>query len=208
MLKSEPMRRCSLNECHGACCLHGAWVDRVEIKDILAHADQISPHMPKGTADPANWFDERRDRDKYAISGEVGHTTVLPDADHYGETACIFLRRDFKCALQTAADEGQLHPWRFKPFYCILHPLDLDAEGRITLDETELMLAEPGSCLRPAEKFTPLIETFAVELRYLLGEKGYRKLKVSSPETHDDKLCANCQSPKNAQSRNSTPPPQ
>jgi len=180
LLKSEPMRRCTLDECHGACCLYGAWVDRVEIDDILSHSSLIAPHMPSGVTDHQDWFDGRRDTDEYATSGEVGHTTVLPDPDHYGETACIFLRCDYKCALQTAANEGQLHPWRFKPFYCILHPLDLDEQGRITLDEIDLMLAESGSCLRPAEETIPLIDTFAEELRYLLGEKGYRKLKTET----------------------------
>ena len=178
LLKSEPMLRCTLGECHGACCLHGAWVDQVEIEDILAHAKLIMPQMPEAVADPQDWFDDRHDTDKFALSGEVGHTTVLPENNHYGETACVFLRSDFKCALQTAAVEGELHPWRFKPFYCILHPLDLDEKGRITLDETDLMLNEPGSCLRPAENSTPLVETFAEELQYLLGEKGYRQLKT------------------------------
>ena len=180
LLKSEPMRRCTLGECQGACCLHGAWVDQVEIKDILSHSKLIIPQMPEGVADPQDWFDDRHDTDKFSISGEVGHTTVLPDADHYGGTACIFLRDDYKCALQTAAVEGDLHPWRLKPFYCILHPLDLDEKGRITLDETDLMLNEPGSCLRPTEKSTPLVETFAKELAYLLGEKGYRQLKTKN----------------------------
>ena len=64
-----------------------------------------------------------------------------------------------------------MHPWRFKPFYCILHPLDLDEEGRITLDDTQLMLAEPGSCLRPADQPIPLVETFEPELRYLLAKQ-------------------------------------
>ncbi|MFC1997138.1 DUF3109 family protein [Chloroflexota bacterium] len=178
LLKSEPVRRCMLDECHAACCLHGAWVDQIEIKDILSHADLIGPHMRLELADPSEWFDERREADQHAISGEVGHTTVLPAPEHYGGTACIFLRSDHKCALQTAADVGLLHPWRFKPFYCILHPLDLDDQGRITLDDTDLMLAELGSCLRPEKQPIPLIETFADELRYLLGEKGYRQLKT------------------------------
>jgi hypothetical protein len=169
------MRRCRLDECHGACCLYGAWVDQVEIQDILANAQLITPHMPEGAADPEDWFDERCENDKHTLSGEVGHTTVLPAPDHYGGTACIFLRGDDKCALQTAAIEGQLHPWRFKPFYCILHPLDLDEDGRITLDETGVMLDEPGSCLRPTEKSIPLMDTFAEELRYLLGEEAYRQ---------------------------------
>ena len=177
MLQSETLRRCRLDECQAACCLHGAWIDRVEIKDILNHADLIAPHMPAGAADPTDWFDGRRETDPYALSGEVGHTTVLPALDHYGGTACVFLRPDHKCALQTAADGAGLHPWRFKPFYCILHPLDLDEQGRITLDETEHILAEPGSCLRLAIHPIPLIEIFAPELRYLLGEKAYRQLK-------------------------------
>ena len=179
LLKSEPMQRCQLGECRAACCLHGAWVDLAEIRDIRAHANLIAPHMPAGATQVEDWFDERREPDEFSISGEVGHTAVRVDPDHYGGTACIFLRSDYKCALQVAAtSQEDQHPWRFKPFYCILHPLDLDEQGRITLDETELLLAEPGSCLRPAEIPIPLIETFAEELRYLLGEKRYQQLKT------------------------------
>ena len=177
MLESEPMRRCELGECRGACCLHGAWVDQLEMQDILDHVKLIAVHMPPEHTDPAGWFDGRREKDEFALSGMVEHTTVLPDDEHYGGTACIFLRSDFKCALQVAADEMDSHPWRFKPFYCILHPLDLDDQGRITLDQTELMLNEPGSCLRPAEEPIPLLETFADELEYLLGEKRFKQLK-------------------------------
>ena len=90
MLKSEPLRRCRLDECRAACCLHGAWVDQVEIKDILSHADLIAPHMLAPAVAPSDWFDERQETDQYAISGEVGHTTILSVPDHYGGTACIF----------------------------------------------------------------------------------------------------------------------
>ena len=176
LLKSEPLRRCGLGECRGACCLHGAWVDQLEMREILANVELIAAHMPPENADPADWFDGRQEPDEYALSGVVEHTTVLPDADHYGKTACIFLRHDFKCALQVAADKDGLHPWRFKPFYCILHPLYLDEQGRITLDETEVLLNEPGSCLRPADELIPLVETFAEELEYLLGEKRFKQL--------------------------------
>jgi hypothetical protein len=86
------------------------------------------------------------------------------------------MREDYQCALQTAADQANKHPWRFKPFYCILHPLDLDDHGRITLDEIHLLLAEPASCLRPDKKHIPLKETFSEELDYLLGkEKSSKK---------------------------------
>jgi hypothetical protein len=179
LLESEPLRRCQLDECHAACCLHGAWVDLVEIKDIRSHANMIAAHMPMGVMDPGGWFDDRIKTAPHAISGQVGHTTVLSAPGHYGGTACIFLRGDHKCALQATAIQAHLHPWRFKPFYCILHPLDLDELGRITLDDTNLMLSEPGSCLRQAQHPIPLIDTFAEELRYLLGEKNYQKLNSS-----------------------------
>ena len=170
------MQRCTLSECRAACCLHGVWIDRLEAQDIRLNASQIIPYLEPENQDPDDWFDEREEPDEYALSGWAVHSTVIPDSEHYGETACIFLRRDYKCALQAAAGAAGMHAWRFKPFYCILHPLDLDEEGRITLDETHLMLSEPGSCLRPADHPIPLLETFEPELRYLLGEKGYQRL--------------------------------
>ncbi len=176
LLRAEPMRRCMLGECQAACCLHGVWIDRLEAQDIQQHADLILPHMPADCRDPLDWFDGREEPDEHATSGFTVHSTVLPAPEHYGETACIFLRSDHKCALQVAADANGLHPWRFKPFYCILHPLDLDEQGRITLDETDLMIAEEGSCLRACEEQIPLLETFEPELRYLLGEKAYQAL--------------------------------
>jgi hypothetical protein len=39
------------------------------------------------------------------------------------------------------------------------------------------MLEEEGSCLRPADSPIPLIDTFEPELHYLLGEKGYARLR-------------------------------
>lgn len=169
MNQAEPMQRCKLSECRGACCLHGVWLDLAEQADLLAHAASIAPHMPPALRDPSAWFNGERDADPFAPSGEVVHSNVLPDPTHYGGTACVFLRDDFKCALQVAGQAVGMHPWRFKPFYCVLHPLDLDEQGRITLDETSALLAEEGSCLRSAEMPIPLAETFAPELDYLFG---------------------------------------
>jgi hypothetical protein len=183
LLCSEPMRRCTLGECRAACCLHGVWIDRLEAREIQANTELIAAHMDPANRDPGDWFDGREEPDENAISGWTVHSTVLPNPDHYGETACIFLRKDHLCALQVAAEAGGMHPWHIKPFYCILHPLDLDEEGRITLDETRLMLAEPGSCLRPAEQPISLLETFAPELGYLLGETANRRLLQAKKDT-------------------------
>ena len=113
--------------------------------------------------------------DAFTPSGEVVHTRVLSSPDHYGVTACVFLRRDHKCALQVAGERAGFHPWRFKPFYCVLHPLDLDDDGRITLDETVALLEEPASCLRASEQAVSLLEIFAQELRYLMGDEEYQR---------------------------------
>ncbi|HWQ46133.1 MAG TPA: DUF3109 family protein [Longilinea sp.] len=177
LLLSEPMQRCVLSECKGACCLHGVWADHLEAQTILSNAALISPHMPPENADPAFWFDGTTDEDEFSPSGRVLHSTVVEAPEHYGSTACIFLCSDHKCALQVAAVAANLHPWQFKPFYCILHPLDLDEQGRITLDETKLLLEEEGSCLRPAPKPIPLLITFEPELRYLLGNPAYQVLR-------------------------------
>ena len=182
MFQSEPLRRCALKECKAACCLHGVWVDKAEVNDILNHQALIAPHMPVDLKDPAQWFDGRQEDDVHTLSGVVEHTTVLPASDHYGGTACIFLRSDHKCALQVAAEVNGLHPWRFKPFYCILHPLDFDEQGRITLDETDNLLAEPASCVRKATQSVPLVETFGEELNYLFGKDNLRKLIQETKE--------------------------
>ncbi|MCJ7622372.1 MAG: hypothetical protein MUO76_02630 [Anaerolineaceae bacterium] len=176
LLKAEPMQRCTLGKCFAACCLHGVWIDRLEADDLLENAGLIKPHLPEELQSPSLWFDGRVEADKHSISGEVLHSSVLPSEDHYGATACVFLRKDHKCALQVAGTEASLHPWRFKPFYCILHPLDLDENGLITIDETKLLLDEPASCLRTSEKHIPLIITFEAELRYLVGNRAYERL--------------------------------
>jgi len=173
------MRRCTLDDCHGACCMYGVWVDTLEMENILKQAELIIPHMPSGATDPAGWFDGRQEADKFSASRQVVHSSVVLDEIQDSSTACIFLRKDYKCALQVAADSNGYHPWHFKPFYCILHPLDLDELGRVTLDETQILLAEKGSCLRPAEHPVTLLEIFEPELRYLMGEEAYRKALTS-----------------------------
>jgi len=165
------VERCDWPNCRAACCIYGAWVDKLHAKDILKHARDIIPHMDPDHQSPDSWFDGQEEPDDHALSGIVVHTTILPNPDHYGGTSCIFLRKDFKCALQVAAQASGQHQWRFKPFYCVLHPLDLDEQGRITLDEIKLLVKEPASCLRSTHQSIPLQDTFQPELEYLLGKQ-------------------------------------
>lgn len=177
LLESEPMQRCKLRQCRAACCLHGVWVGVLEAEKILQSAYQIIPYVPSSLQDPASWFEDAQEPDPFLPGGMAVHTRVLDNPKHWGGSACGFLRADHKCALQVAANAAGLHPWHFKPLYCILHPLDLDEQGRITLDQTSLLLDEPGSCLRPAPSPIPLWVTFEEELRYFLGDARYDELK-------------------------------
>ena len=89
---------------------------------ILDNVELIREYMPPAQQNPGDWFDGREEQDPFVPSKRVVHSTVLETPDHYGGTACVFLRRDHKCALQVAANAAGQHPWHFKPFYCILHP--------------------------------------------------------------------------------------
>jgi hypothetical protein len=169
MQYAEPIQRCDFPNCGAACCIYGAWVDQSHADQILTNTALILPHMPDLHQQPELWFLGEPEEDEHTLSGTVVHTLVLPDPNHYGKTACVFLRADYKCALQVAAEAAGMHPWHFKPFYCILHPLMMDEDGRITVDQLEALIDEPASCLRPADRDIPLTETFAEELAYLIN---------------------------------------
>ena len=177
LLRSEPLRRCGFPACRAACCLYGVWVDLGERDQILANTTTISKLLPVDRADPAGWFSSEVEADPHTSSGQVVHTRVVADAEHYGGTSCVFLCEDYTCVLQTTGEMLLGDPWALKPFYCILHPLDIDEHGRITLDETTLLAEEAASCLVPSAELIPLLQTFAPELIYFLGEDLWQQLK-------------------------------
>ncbi len=164
-----PIQRCDWPRCGAACCFQGVWVDETEIADILQNAARIQPFLEPEDRDPSQWFLPTREPDPHSLSGWVRPTRVRAAPWHYQGTRCIFLRRDAKCALQLAAEAAGEHPWRWKPFYCILHPLDLDDQGRITLAPWPELVAEPASCVRPAEQRQRPVDLFREEIRYLTG---------------------------------------
>ena len=166
----EAVRRCSWPACRAACCVYGTWVGEGEMEDILGYAGLVGPLLPAERQDPAGWFGQVREPDEHTPRGTVLRTTVVEDASHYGGSACIFLLGDYRCALQAASQAAGMHPWRLKPFYCILHPLDLDEQGRITLDEEGLLVAEPASCIREGENEVRLKNLFAKELGFLTAD--------------------------------------
>lgn len=186
LFEKEHFERCQLKDCQAACCLYGVWVDEEKVKQILDWQEKIKSELPREYQNADQWFEKSIESDPFTPTGKVIHTRVLERPEHYGGSACIFLRTDYKCALQVTGERLGKHPWYLKPFYCILHPLYLDDQGRITIASADEILVEEGSCLIPAEKPVKLMETFAEELTYILGvEKFTELLKTLSDQQQE-----------------------
>ena len=178
LLEARPMRRCRLEECESYCCSGGVYIHLRQVEDILAHQELIKPHLPVERQDPALWFDGSREPDTdYPEGGDCTGTSVVQDPSHPAGQTCLFLRPDRLCALQAASIASGQHAWRFKPFYCALHPLVLD-EGVLALAEDSEMYKEGGTCNRPAEELIPLFRLFDVETKLVVGEAGYAELEA------------------------------
>lgn len=176
LLEARALRRCRLEECQSYCCSGGVWIHLRQVDDILAHQALILPHLPSDRHDTSQWFDGTLEPDTdYPEAGDCTGTAVVEDATHPAGHTCIFLRPDRLCALQAAGLANHEHPWRYKPFYCALHPLVLD-EGELSLAEDSEMYKEGGNCNRPADELIPLYQLFDVETKLVLGEAGYAVL--------------------------------
>ena len=183
MFNSEKLQRCKLHECHGACCTFGVWIDLLEKERIGEFSEIVQSCMDPSTFDRGNWYLSEIEEDSFTLSGKVIHTRVVKRNRPFKRQTCIFLRSDHKCALQVASEKLGKHPWFLKPFYCVLHPLDLNDNGQVTLDQTKIILDEEKSCLRYSERLNTPIEIFEDELRYLWGDSTYQESERSAKQT-------------------------
>lgn len=167
----EPLQRCKLKDCFGACCEYGVWIDLKEKERILDHSNVIVTCMDEEHKNPEIWFDDEMEDDSYTESGWVVHSRLVWKKQPFKRKTCIFLRSDHKCALQVASEKLKKHHWFLKPFYCILHPLELNEFDQISLDDTQVLMEEARSCLRKSQQLTAPIIIFEEELRYLLGNQ-------------------------------------
>jgi hypothetical protein len=178
LLEARALRRCRLDECQSYCCSGGVWIHLRQVEDILAHQALIFPHLPPERHDTTKWFDGTLEPDTdYPEAGDCTGTAVVVDPTHPAGETCVFLRPDRLCALQAAGMANNEHPWRYKPFYCALHPLVLD-EGELSLAEDSEMYKEGGNCNRPADELIPLYQLFDVETKLVVGEAGYAALEA------------------------------
>jgi len=177
LLEARPLRRCRLEECQSYCCSGGVYIAVSQAADIRAHAALIQPHLPEERRDPALWFAAETEPDEdHPAEEPTTWTNVIDDASHPAGQTCIFLRPDRLCALQAAGIAAGEHPWRYKPYYCALHPLVWENK-RVVLAEQSEMYLEGGNCNRPNPgQPIALWQLFDMELKLVLGEAGYEEL--------------------------------
>jgi Fe-S-cluster containining protein len=179
LLEARSIRRCALSECQAHCCSTGVWLLLEHTKDILAHQAIIAPHLPEEHRNPERWFDwTPLAETDHPAGGTLASTSLVADSIDPSGLRCIFLRPDRKCALQVAGIAAGEHAWRFKPFYCALHPLTF-FQGRLTLAEDDPLYFEGGGCHRPScAEPKPLYQLFETEVKFALGEAGYAELSA------------------------------
>lgn len=189
MYAKETLKRCTLMGCNGVCCTYGVWIDLSEKERIFDNYEVVLSCMDPDFDNFEEWFDAWVEDDPYTSSNKVVHSKVVTRKKPFLRNTCIFQRTDHKCALQVASRKIGKHPWYLKPFYCVLHPMDINDDGEITLDETDIILEENKSCLRFSQDHQLPIEIFEEELRYLLGDLVYfehlriaQKLLTSEPD--------------------------
>lgn len=173
LFKKELLARCKLHDCFGACCNYGVWLDVGEKEKIRKYSEVVHSCMDPNSGSFVDWFEDETEDDSYTFSGKVIHSKIVNREKPFTRETCVFLRSDHKCALQVASEKIGEHPWFLKPFYCVLHPLDIDDNDQISLDETNILINEEKSCLRSSkEPQTPLL-IFEDEIRYLLGDQVF-----------------------------------
>ncbi len=176
LLEKRPIGRCVMEQCQASCCTAGVWVFSTEVVDIRRHTDLIRPHLSPERRDPAGWFDGVvQNEPDHPLGGTAEGTVVLPDATHPAGRSCVFLRQDRQCALQAAGLAAGEHPWRFKPFWCALHPLEFDA-GVLQLADSNPVFQSGGSCSRPQPDPVPVYRLFEDEVTLALGPAGFAEL--------------------------------
>jgi len=154
--------------CSSACCSGGVYADTAERDTIIRHKEIIKKYMDETqNPDEASWFDAEDAEDEDFRSGRCIGTSVVNDK-------CVFLNAAGHCSMQLAAVAEGNHKWDWKPFYCVLYPIEVSGK----LVSFDPMLQDEESCCTLKDAFdVPLFEGCRDELVYLLGEDGYAQIE-------------------------------
>ena len=129
---------CSMSNCNAECCQGGVFVDISERDNILAQRTMIQRHMdPDQEHDPTRWFEDHEVVDPDFPSGRAIGTEAQ-------ESGCVFLKKDGKCVLQSAAEAESMDKFTLRPFFCIAYPVAI-IRGELIIDE-ELLTGRRECC--------------------------------------------------------------
>ena len=182
LLDEVQAERCMLHECLGACCSGGVWVDQDQVAAILPHVEAIKANLPADRRNPDTWFSGPEEDEDFPSGTAIG-TDIVDDPLRPGRTCCVFLRPDRRCALQVTSQQLGLEWPGLKPFYCALYPLYLSG-GELTLDDETPELFEGATCSRFSGEKKPIYQTYAAEIKLVLGEEGYRELEAKTRQNN------------------------
>lgn len=166
ILQKKAVRRCSEIKCLAACCTDGVWLLDDEAPRILQWADAIKECLPPDRQDESKWFEQGKD--------EMG-TIPVPDPVRPGDTCCVFLQPDRKCALQVVSSAHDLGWPGIKPFYCTLYPLYTE-DGALLLDNVTHLNVQGAMCRAQNPPRQEIYRMFRDEITLVLGEDGYQEL--------------------------------
>jgi len=180
----RPVAECQLSDCRGMCCYDGVHVSR-ESADVITHLTQthkeffagLGLDLPDRVIVQGEW-QWKRGGLKTAVKPRDFSHTVEGYPAHFQDTACVFLTREGRCALQLLSLHVGRHPWYYKPVKCWLHPITVegDEEGVLVLhSETSDPYRLPGYdgfvsvifCGRSRPDGTPASTVLSQELTFL-----------------------------------------
>lgn len=184
LLKPARGEPCRLEECGGACCVGGIWLDVRHVETIFDHAELLKPWMAADRQNSETWFSDEVVEHADFPSGVGTATAIAPRLDGSGRVACIFALVDHTCALENASRQAGM-PWPgLKPFDCATYPV-LRSEGELRRDtESARRGADcqgpkpPKGAVQPPSAEQPaFFQVFRREVELSIGAAGYTVLQ-------------------------------
>jgi len=170
IFEAKFIQGCSMQNCNASCCQGGVMVDVKERDNILGHADLIQGHMePHQVQNPQAWFEDVAEIDSDYPSGRgVGTQTT--------DSGCVFLKKDGRCVLQTAAMAEGLPKAALKPFFCFAFPVTIES-GVLTIDDPDFT-DRPECCSMIPQGSKSVLDICLEEFEFVLGSEGAKALRA------------------------------